>query len=972
MADSALLDLGADNPAMTANQRLAAFFKRRLAFQPYPLVVTYHDGQPVRVCPGASLWTGARQIGEALAGLGIQPGDRIAAELPNGVEFIQLMLGVWRAGATFCPMPFEGGNDERFADLDARLRVRESDFDALLCGDAEPYVAGARLPTPDVAVILRTSGSTGSSKSVALSPDEILRQAELHAEALGLVEASPCVGYLSWSHAFGGVLELLSSLVARLEIHLPCPRRFDHERLVRALDSHRGAAFFTVPKVLGALLADPGARPALAALRTGIVGGAPIGSELASKLTALGSRLHVGYGLTECSPGVMLGPAGVFRPGLLGRPIGCEVRVDDHGELLVRGANVALARWTGEPLPIEDGWLRTGDLVTTDDDGLYVFRGRTNGIWKWSNGKAYNPGPVEQAASEAAGAPVVLFKAPDDSVQPVVLADDVPSINLPSHLRSLPPICLGAAALDLCQGPSGKLKRERIAEEGVKAGARIDPVVYAQPTSGLIVGRGARLTARALAAAARSGLGGLRLTATAREEVARCHEFACRMAATDLPIYGWKTGFGPHVVFQARATPDDQGLGLIAHLQAGQGSALAPEIVRAMLVLRLHTVAQGHSGVSPECVDWLKTALASDLAPVVPCTGSVGASGDLIPMAHAVAAFLGEGAFLTASGPRPAREVLDERRLPAIPLRGRDALGLVNGTPLMTATGALALERARQALRGAIALTACLYDVLGCNHQPLGETLHRGSGHPAHERVAADLRQALTGADPGDRPLQESYSIRCAPQLLGAALTVLDAVEEVVENELNGVSDNPFFDPTASEILHGGAFFGQEIAFAMDSLANAVIQMANLAERQLWLLLEPSQTGLPLLLSPQPGAHSGLAGVQLCATATVVEMRRQAVPASVQSLPTNGMNQDVVPLGVHAAQNAAGQVERLELVLGALALSVRQAYHLAGREPRGIGPRRLMESLADIEPLEADRGLAADVRRAAELLLGAV
>ncbi len=452
----------------------------------------------------------------------------------------------------------------------------------------------------------------------------------------------------------------------------------------------------------------------------------------------------------------------------------------------------------------------------------------------------------------------------------------------------------------------------------------------------------------------------------ARDRVARCARFVKEHAEAGHAIYGLSTGFGPLVSFSASADALAQGSGLLNHLRTGQGDMLSPAVARAMLLARAWSMGQGHSGVSVEVLDALSAALATAWAPAVPEWGSVGASGDLAPLAHAAAALCGEGEAFLGEERLPAAAALERAGLRPLVLQGRDALALVNGTSLTAAAASLAVASARRAVSVTLELSALLVETIGAAGSFTTPELLALAGHPAGQRVAQQLEALLRGSTAKrDRPLQEAYSLRCVPQLVGAVEETVNHAQQVITNDLNGVSDNPVFFPDEKSVIHGGNFFGQQVAFVSDALNLALTQLANLAERQLDLLLDPARNGgLPLLLSAKPGAQSGLAGVNLSATAIVGAMRRYATPASIQSLPTNGQNQDVVPFGTQAALEALRQAERLALVQASLALGLRQAAYLGGPLPTSAAGSGLLEQLtAWVLPVDPDRPFGADVRR---------
>ena len=453
--------------------------------------------------------------------------------------------------------------------------------------------------------------------------------------------------------------------------------------------------------------------------------------------------------------------------------------------------------------------------------------------------------------------------------------------------------------------------------------------------------------------------------------VAACHAFAGDVIAAGKPVYGSTTGFGPLVAYSGRAAAADQCDNALSHLTTGHGPELDPALVRATVLARLWSLTRGRSGISPSVVTALAQLLRTSFAPAVPRLGSVGASGDLVPLAHLVQALRGNGSAYVHGIRMPASDALQAAGLEALVLTGRDALGLVNGTSLTAAAAGLALVALRRAHHIALVLSAVMADLLGCDPVYLDEDLLDVYGHAPAAEAARQLRLLLHGMTPsGTRALQEPYSIRCVPQLVGAAGAVLAQATDVITADLNGVNDNPLFFAEHGKVVHGGNFFGQPVAFAADQLTMVAVQLGNLAERQLDLMVDPQRNGgLPPMLSTSPGQQHGVQGVQLVATATVADMRRTSTPASVQSIPTNLHNQDVVPFGTQAALNAVDQARSLRWLHGALALSLRQAVHVSTRRPTAPACAAIIDELAaTIPPIDPDRPLQDDIHRAAEVL----
>ncbi|MFC3456055.1 HAL/PAL/TAL family ammonia-lyase [Amycolatopsis speibonae] len=455
------------------------------------------------------------------------------------------------------------------------------------------------------------------------------------------------------------------------------------------------------------------------------------------------------------------------------------------------------------------------------------------------------------------------------------------------------------------------------------------------------------------------------------ERVRRGHAFVGECLSGERPVYGATTGFGPLVTFDGRDSQEDQCDNVLQHLTAGQGAELPPEVVRATMLVRIRSLSRGLSGISPAALEMLSAVLQTDFTPVVPTLGSLGASGDLVPLAYIAQSLRGVGDARLGGRKMPASAALAQAGLEPLTFTGRDALSMVNGTSVTSAAGGLAVAKLRRSFESGLHLSALLTDILGADGKFLAPSLLDAFGHPETAGAGKRLRDLLQGSVPsGDRPLQEPYSVRCVPQLMGAARCALDWAGGVVERDLNGVSDNPLFFPDENLIAHGGNFFGQPSAFATDMLSIVATQMGNLAERQLDLLVDPVRSnGLPPMLSPRPGAEHAVQGVQLVSTAIVASMRRACVPASVQSIATNLHNQDVVPFGTQAALAALEQAQNLRLLHGSLAVGLRQAAHLRKDRPTAWPCADLVDALAQVvAPITQDRALDADVRAAADVL----
>ena len=486
------------------------------------------------------------------------------------------------------------------------------------------------------------------------------------------------------------------------------------------------------------------------------------------------------------------------------------------------------------------------------------------------------------------------------------------------------------------------------------------------------------------------------LSPCARRAMTASREAFCRLRENNAPIYGTTTGFGPHVAFgsgDGGTGGYQHGANLLAHLGAGWGMAYEPDAppapVRAAVLVRAQNLAQGWSGVRPELVDNYLRVVQAGIVPCVPPIGSVGASGDLVPLSHIARVFAGtpDSRALFGGETMSGQAALLAAGLTPAALEGRDALALTNGTSFLTAYAALAVARTERLFAVAENLTGWMYRLLGARASALDERLHKARGHDGQQISARNIACEANrfGDYDGEyenaaRALQEVYSVRCAPQVLGACRENLAFARRVVETEINGVSDNPLFPGDAHEttgddvVLHGGNFHGQQVGFAADALNAALTQAAVLAERQIDLLVTPSKHNdfAPLLLAWEPGACSGLAGAQITATALVAEMRAHANAHATLSMPTNGNNQDVVSMGTLAARMAYEQAERLSAVLAVLSMATSQLFFLrqAGRASVPAAPRAAPPPwMPPFAGLDTDRPLRGDIARIAHFFL---
>jgi histidine ammonia-lyase len=479
------------------------------------------------------------------------------------------------------------------------------------------------------------------------------------------------------------------------------------------------------------------------------------------------------------------------------------------------------------------------------------------------------------------------------------------------------------------------------------------------------------------------------LSNAARPLIRRSRELVDSLAATSRAIYGINTGFGPLSGF--RVAHEDQGLlqrNLLHHLLVGQGALFSEAESRAIVLVRANTLARGFSGIREEVIESLLVALNGGIAPEIPCEGSVGASGDLVPLAHMAGFFVGIG-YARVNGERlPAAEALEKVGLAPTILRCKEGLALVNGTSVMTALAALSAREAERQLRWMEVLTACLFQALDGEPEVLSPQVHEARGFRGQMLAAQRIRDCLRSAPDfgkrkpspawgppvGQQPsaeVQDPYSLRCAPPILGAFQEALWHVSEVVTRELNASTDNPLVFPDTEAVIHGGNFYGQQIAMVSDYMRIGLIKMALLAERQIERLVNwRVSRGLPpMLAGGAPGLNSGFAGAQLLATSLAAEARLLGTPASIQTIATNANNQDVVSMGCHAARMTRTVVSHLWRILSIQALALAQAVDLGGRSVTGSDYGKLYDLVRDLSPkLEGDRPLVHDIQEVTALL----
>jgi histidine ammonia-lyase len=482
------------------------------------------------------------------------------------------------------------------------------------------------------------------------------------------------------------------------------------------------------------------------------------------------------------------------------------------------------------------------------------------------------------------------------------------------------------------------------------------------------VGVGGALTLADVVAVARGAE--VEFSDMARGRVEAAHAVIERVVASGETVYGVTTGFGS--LADVRIDPSQAAalqLGILRSHATAVGRPLSRQEARAMLLLRAHVLALGHSGVRPVIIDRMVEMLNRDLIPSVPEQGSLGASGDLAPLANLALPLIGQGELLTDDGTQAAGPALAVAGLAPIALEAKEGLALVNGTQGMLAVGILAARRVADLARTAdIAAAMSVEAALGTD-AAFDERLQRLRPHPGQVTSASNLRRMLAGSpilsSHRDSPhlVQDAYSLRCAPQVHGATRGVLTYVAGVLQTEANAVSDNPIVLADDDEVRSGGNFHGQPVAVALDALALATVGLASISERRLYRLLDAKQSnGLPPFLIEGSGLHSGFMLVQYTAGSLVSECKSLAHPASVDSIPSSAGREDHVSMGATAALKLAQIHDHVRNVLAIELLCAAQGIDLR-RPLTTTAPLEAAHAAirAKVPPMMTDRSIAPDI-----------
>jgi len=481
------------------------------------------------------------------------------------------------------------------------------------------------------------------------------------------------------------------------------------------------------------------------------------------------------------------------------------------------------------------------------------------------------------------------------------------------------------------------------------------------------------------------------LSAEAKRRVMLSRKTVEKWVSEHRKVYGITTGFGP-MCDRAVAMSEVRELqeNLIRSHSAGFGNPFPRDIVRAIMCLRANVLAKGYSGVRVRLLDTLMSMINRSVHPVIPETGSVGASGDLVPLAHMALPMMGEGNVEYNGHFVQADSALRKEGIDKIRLDAKEGIALINGTSVMTALGALACYDSLELVKEAEIAASMSIEALNGAVDAFDERIHLLRPHKGQIESAENFRKLLSGSqlvssleratrkqsrkesrEIRDIKLQDAYSLRCSPQVYGAVRDAIAFARKVIEIEMNSATDNPLILSKSDEALHGGNFHGQPVASAMDMLSISLTSVGNISERRTARLLDSSlNEGLPLfLVRGKEGVQMGLMGTQYTATSLAAENRTLACPASIQSLPTNANNQDIVSMGTIAARNASKILSNVQCILAIEMISAAQAIDLRGPGKLAKGTIKAYRMIRRIvPPIVEDRGTYVDIAKLIEIL----
>jgi len=473
----------------------------------------------------------------------------------------------------------------------------------------------------------------------------------------------------------------------------------------------------------------------------------------------------------------------------------------------------------------------------------------------------------------------------------------------------------------------------------------------------------------------------IKLDASAKPACEKSAQIVEAAAAGADPVYGVNTGFGKlaRIQISVEDTAKLQRNLILSHC-CGVGEPTPEPIVRLMMALKINSLGRGASGVSWDLISLLQDMLAKGVTPVVPGQGSVGASGDLAPLAHMAAVMIGEGEAIFKDKRMSGGKALKKAGLKPIILRAKEGLGLINGTQFSTAYALAGLFEAELLARSALVTGAMSVDAAMGSSAPFRKFIHELRGHTGQIRAGSVLRKLMKNSPlrdshlEDDERVQDPYCLRCQPQVMGACIDILNQVSVTLEIEANAVTDNPLVDIESGDILSGGNFHAEPVAFAADQIALALAETGAIAQRRIALLVDPTLSfGLPAFLSPNPGVNSGFMIAEVTSAALMSENKQRANPCSTDSTPTSANQEDHVSMAAHGARRLMDMAGNLSAILAIEWLCAAQGIELRAPIETSDPLKSAIASLrTKVAPLGDDRYLAGDIEASTELLKAGV
>ena len=489
-----------------------------------------------------------------------------------------------------------------------------------------------------------------------------------------------------------------------------------------------------------------------------------------------------------------------------------------------------------------------------------------------------------------------------------------------------------------------------------------------------VIVTGSEITLRQIVNVARQGAN-VALSPLAEKNIIQSRGVVNKLVEDSKIVYGVTTGFGMFSeTFIEKEFTNSLQKNLIVSHAVGAGDFFKDEVVRAALLLRINNFAKGYSGIRPETVDTLIRMLNEGVTPIVPEKGSLGASGDLVPLAHMVLPLLGLGQTRYRGKVMDGKAAMDAAGIPTQELTQKEGLALINGTQFMTAVGALAVYDALELLKVADIAAAMSFEAQNGIIDALDARMHTIRPHKGQIDTARIVSDLLKGSKnvtrQGEKRVQDAYSLRCTPQVHGASKDAVHYVQDKVEIEINSVTDNPIVFSETGEAVSGGNFHGQPMALSFDFLGIALAEIADIAERRIERMVNSALSGLPSFLVERGGVNSGYMIVQYTAAALVSENKVLAHPASVDSIPSSANQEDHVSMGTIAARKAREILENARRVLAIELMCACQAIDLRGDKGLGLGTGAAYRCVRNVVPfLTEDRPLYGDINECEALII---